>query len=169
MARSQAPRRAVSRIVGVQHHPRFRNTSQRPGLSVDWVLAQFGRRRGEAEQAYRSFVQEGMGGASLWDEVKGQSLLGDPAYIGRLMKYVRRAQQIKEYPRAQRYLHRPSLGQLFAGAGERVGKSRDHRIVQAVLDYGYAQKAVADHLGLHYSTISLIVRRPSTKKSRVKA
>lgn len=139
-----------------------------PGLHVDWVLAQFGRRRGAAEDAYRAFVKAGIGKGSLWDEVKGQSLLGDAAYVKRLRRYLRRAQPIKEYPRAQRFLHRPSLEQLFGRLDRQTGKSRDQRIVQAVFDYGYTQRAVADHLGLHYSTISQIVSRCRSGQLRSK-
>jgi len=57
-----------------------------------------------------------------------------------------------EIPRRQRYLSRPSLEKLFAGI---LGRGRrDALIVRAVHRYGYSQREVADHLGLHYATVS---------------
>ncbi|MCP4252520.1 MAG: helix-turn-helix domain-containing protein, partial [Candidatus Scalindua sp.] len=35
---------------------------------------------------------------------------------------------------------------------------RNIRISEAVYEYGYRQREVADHLGIHYSTISRLLK-----------
>ncbi len=134
-----------------------------PWLSCDWIWEQFGSRRQAAAKRYRAFVRDGIGAPSLWNQVKGQSLLGEESYVKRLAKYLRRTTTVKEFPRAQRYLHRPTLTDLFKGAAARDRQQRNRLIAVAVLEHGYTQTAIADHLGLHYSTVS---RRLSERESR---
>ncbi len=42
-------------------------------------------------------------------------------------------------------------------------KIRNEKMVEAVERYGYSQKAVADHLGLHYSTVSRLITCETAK------
>ncbi len=127
-------------------------------LSTEWILHQFGAVREKAEREYRRFVREGMRGESLWKEVKAQSILGTEGFVERLIDYVRGYEEIPEIPKAQRYLNRPGLGQLLSGrALEDMGK-RNEKIEQAVERYGYTQREVADHLEMHFSSISRILR-----------
>jgi REP-associated tyrosine transposase len=130
-------------------------------LTTDWVLDQFGRRRSEAERRYREFVREGIGGASIHDQVMAQSLLGREKFIERLLGRVRGREKIKEIPRGQRYLARPALDRLLE---VRSGKEKRNRsVAAAVLRHGYTQTDVARRLGLHYSTISRIVENSRNK------
>ncbi len=128
-----------------------------PCLTLHWLWDQFSSRRRVAVRRYQEFVREGMGAPSMWDQVKGQSLLGDDAYVHRLAKYLRQAKPVKEFPRAQRYAERPSLAQMFKDVATLSRRDRDRRIATAVLAHGYAQSAVADRVGLHYSTISRLL------------
>ena len=65
---------------------------------------------------------------------------------------------VREIPKAQRHLGRPTLAEMFAA--ERADPAtRSHRIIEAVERHGYGQKAVADWLGLHCSTVSRLVTR----------
>jgi putative transposase len=45
-------------------------------LTTDWMLGQFSGKRARAETEYRQFVKWGIGGKSIWTEVRGQMLLG---------------------------------------------------------------------------------------------
>jgi transposase len=36
-------------------------------------------------------------------------------------------------------------------------EKRNKKIIEAVEAYGYSQRSVADHLGLHYATISRLI------------
>ena len=130
-------------------------------LSRDWVLGQFDKERREAEQGYRAFVKAGRGAESIWQQVKGQSLLGEEDFVQKLIGYVRGREEIKEIPRSQRYVTRPALPKLLTKKVLNEKGVRDRKIVEAVERYGYAQKAVADFLGMHYSTISRLANRTS--------
>jgi putative transposase len=50
-------------------------------LTTDWVLGQFGGKRGKAEQEYRKFIQWGIGQNRIWTEVRGQALLGEDGFV----------------------------------------------------------------------------------------
>jgi REP element-mobilizing transposase RayT len=129
-----------------------------PWLTVDWVLRQFDTRRDPATRHYRRFVSEGIDRPSIWESVQGQVLLGEEDFIEKLKRYVKGYEEMAEVPRSQRYVSRPKLKKLFDGKLTKA--KRDTSIVQAVHRYGYSQKAVADVLGLHYSTVSRLANRP---------
>ena len=59
---------------------------------------------------------------------------------------------------AQRLAARPSLEELFADIGK-DRRRRNRRIFEAVRSYGYTSTEVAQFLGMHYSTISRILKR----------
>jgi len=130
-----------------------------PCLTTDWILHQFGRVREKAEKLYRKFVREGVRRESLWREVKAQSILGTEGFVERLIDYVRGHEEIPEIPKAQRYLNRPGLEQLFSGRVLQEVEKRNEMIEEAVERYGYTQREVADHLGMHFTSISRIMRR----------
>jgi len=139
-----------------------------PCLTTEWVRSQFGQTRSRADELYRAFVQAGIGAESIWAQVKGQSLLGGEAFLRRLLPYLRGREEVKEFPRSQRYVSRPSLAKLFPARVVKAKARRNRTIAAAVERFGYTQKAVADFLGLHYSTISRLVSGPKRGVSRSK-
>lgn len=139
-----------------------------PCLTTEWVRSQFGQTRSRADELYRAFVQAGIGAESIWAQVKGQSLLGGEAFLRRLRPYLRGREEVKEFPRSQRYVSRPSLAKIFPARVVKANARRNRTIAVAVERFGYTQKAVADFLGLHYSTISRLVSRPKRRVSRSK-
>jgi putative transposase len=128
-----------------------------PSLTTDWVLGQFGASRTEAERRYREFVRNGVGVGRIWKEVRGQSLLGEEGFAEELMGYVKGQRDVREIPRSQRYADRPTLEKIFTAEIVGKKKKRDKNIVDAVERYGYSQREIAEHLGMHYTTISRIV------------
>lgn len=127
-------------------------------LTVDWVLSQFGKNKHQATSHYRRFVGEGLDSPSLWEGVHAQVLLGDEKFVEKLKRYVNSYEEIQEIPRSQRFVSRLKLKELF---DKKLAKAkRDAAIVQAVHDYGYSQREVADVLGLHYATVSRIANKP---------
>ncbi len=129
-----------------------------PCLSTEWILHQFGGVREKAEREYRRFVREGMRGESFWKGVKAQSIVGTEGFVERLIDYVRGHEEIPEIPKAQRYLNRPGLGELLSRGISQDIRKRNKRISEAVERYGYTQREVADHLGMHFTSISRIMR-----------
>jgi REP element-mobilizing transposase RayT len=130
-------------------------------LTTDWVLGQFGAQRAAAEQRYREFVRDGLGKPGIHESVVAQSLLGTEKFVQRLLGRVRGREKLKEIPKRQRYIGRPSLSRLFDGVEPK--DKRNRAIAEAVLRHGYSQTEVARHLGLHYSTASRIVENSRNK------
>jgi REP element-mobilizing transposase RayT len=161
------------RAKGVEVPERWRWSSYRatagierahPCLTVAWVLGQFGSKKRGAEKRYRAFVMDGMGGRRIWDDVRGQSILGDGDFVNRLVDYARGYEEVREIPKIQRYLNRPSLVEIFKIVrGEK--RRRDRGIEDAVKRWGYSEREVADYLRLHYSTLSRLIRREGDSKT----
>ena len=133
-------------------------TKPHPCLTIDWVLGQFSGKRGKAEQEYRRFVQSGIGQQTIWTEVRGQSLLGEDNFVDSLVDHLKKHKDIPEIPRSHRYAHRPSLEKLLGVEMRMNLRKRREAVIKAVEQYGYRQQEIASHLGLHYSSVSRIVK-----------
>lgn len=127
-------------------------------LMRKWVLMQFDFRVENAEQAYRQFVKEGMDQESIWKDVKAQSLLGREEFINDIAPYLNNYKDIVDIPRRQRHINRPDLSNIFAKDICQGTDKRNEKIAEAVYEYAYKQKEVADYLGMHFSSISRILR-----------
>jgi putative transposase len=137
-------------------------------LVKETVLGYFGRDGRQAREAYQRFVRRGVGEKSPLEDVRGQCLLGGEAFVGRHLRHIQGAGEDREISRTQRTVGRPSLEDLFSQADT---KPRRYRvIVEAHLEHGYTQQAIAQHLGIHYSTVSRVLRkaREASKKSNFK-
>jgi REP-associated tyrosine transposase len=139
-----------------------------PCLTPVEILGKWGTKRAEARKAYREFVWEGIGQGSVWCQVQGQSLLGGADFVDRLIGYVRGYEKVKEIPREQRRLGRPSLTDLLRNTSLAERGRRNQGIREAVKRHGYSQREVADHLGMHYSTISRLVNERGGGMSKSK-
>jgi putative transposase len=126
-------------------------------LTTSWLLAQFSSRRKKAFKLYAQFVNEGIAHESPWRDLKGQIFLGDSAFVGEITSSVMEAS--KEVPRNQRYVHRPDLATLFPSEALITKDTRDKLMAEAHLSHGYTLKEIADHLHLHYATVSRAVKR----------
>jgi REP element-mobilizing transposase RayT len=133
-------------------------TKPHPCLTTDWVLGQFSRKRGKAEQEYRQFVHWGIGQKSIWAEVRGQSLLGEETFMDRLTDHLKKHKDIPEIPRSQRYATRPALANLLPDGIVEDQKRLMRRLSEAVEQHGYRQSELARQVGVHYSTISRWLR-----------
>jgi putative transposase len=65
---------------------------------------------------------------------------------------------LTEIPRVQRWAHRAGLKSLFSARVRRDKCSRDAAMRRACLEYGYTMAAVAREAGIHYSTVSKIIK-----------
>lgn len=121
-------------------------------LMVDWILGLFSSKKGEAQKRYRQFVREGIHQGSPWEELQAQVLLGKERFIDKFKDLLSDKEQVKEIPRPQRYVSRPGLSKIFQ---EGETKSRRNRHIHtAHVKYGYTLKDIADHLRIHYTTVS---------------
>ncbi len=134
--------------VGMKKPPEY--------LTIDWILGLFHSNKSEAQKHYRRFVRSGIGLKSIWEELHGQILLGKEAFIDSHSNLLHDTQPVKEIPRIQRYLNRPKLSNLFSKAMDKT--DRNKQIHRAHIQHGYTLKEIADHLGIHYTTASKIIK-----------
>jgi len=125
-------------------------------LTTSWILAQFHRSPRRAIELYREFVKQGRG-VDAWAELRGGILLGSDEFVDKLKPLLSDYEALKEVPRRERLATRPSLDELFSKVRDK--KARDRQIHAATCVHEYTLQAVADFLGLHYSTISMIAKR----------
>lgn len=121
-------------------------------LSVDWLLAAFGSRRGAARQAYREFVRAGRGQPSPWGDLRQQIYLGDERFIEKMQARLNDEAPLDDIPATQRRAPAKPL-EHYA----RAHRNRNEAISAAYLSGGYSMKAIGEHFGLHYSMVSRIV------------
>jgi len=128
-------------------------------LTIDWILSQFSVERVEAMCAYRRFVGQGRG-AGVWEELRAGSLLGSDGFIEQMKPRLAEAPLDPNTLRRERDAARPSLEELFLGVTDRL--TRNRRIRDAVRNHHYTLQEVGNHVGLHFSTISVIAKRIAT-------
>lgn len=125
-----------------------------PCLTTDWVLGQFSGKRGKAEAEYRQFVTWGIGEKTIWNEVRGQALLGEDDFVDALTGHLKKHKDIPDIPRNQRYSTRPALTMLLPDSIINNKQKLKKKLMEAVEKYGYHQSQLARHLSVHRSTVS---------------
>jgi putative transposase len=124
-------------------------------LTADWILAHFGKKRKTAQKHYREFVRAGESKEKPWDHLRGQIYLGDDQFVLAMKSLVQESDTLTEVPRIQRYADRPELKKLFRETGR---DDRNRAIVAAHVRYGYTLSEIGRHLGIHYTTVSKIIK-----------
>jgi CRP-like cAMP-binding protein len=84
--------------------------------------------------------------------------LGEDGFVDKLADHLKKRKDIPEIPRSQRYAHRPSLEKLLSVEVRMSLRKRRGAIIKAVEQYGYRRQEIAAYLGLHYSSVSRIVK-----------
>ncbi len=125
-------------------------------LTTDWILGLFHPKKRDAQKLYRKFVRAGIGLQSPWEELRGQILLGEEGFVDAHKDLLHDKKTVKEVPRNQRYVNRPTLSVLLTKGATK--SQRDQAIHRAYIQHGYTMKAIADHLGIHYTTVSKVIK-----------
>jgi len=129
-----------------------------PCLVTNWVLSQFGSKRKTAQASYRRFIRDGIGAGSIWKSARARSVLGEETFIKSLSEYVKGRKHIPEIAKSQRFMNKPQLEDIFRPEVLGDKRKRDKGIGRAVFEHGYTQREVADHLGIHFTSVSRILR-----------
>lgn len=137
-------------MVGLDTPPRW--------LATDALLAAFGPDRGQAVPRYAQFVAEGVKAPALWDKLQGQVYLGDAAFVQRMLAKVEKAPDL-QVPQAQRRAPPEPLAAIAARHTD-----RDAAIVAAHARGHYSYTEIAEHFGLHFTTVGRIVRRAKSRR-----
>lgn len=121
-------------------------------LQTDWVLAQFGRQRASAIRQYVEFVHEGARLPSVWTQLQGQIYLGSEAFVKKMQGQIEQKPALDEIPRAQRR----ALTQALADFERHY--ARKEAMARAYLSGQHTMLAIAEYFGVHYSTVSRMVK-----------
>jgi len=133
-------------------------------LTCDWILSQFGSSRLEARKTYREFVYDGMKiSVSPWKALKGGIVLGSDKFVAEVRDQVSDEEETAEIPKIQRLVGRPALEKVLGDCTASSKNKRNSAVAVAHIQYGYSLKEIADHLGIHYSSVSRIVKIQSDK------
>ena len=122
-------------------------------LQTDWILAQFGRQRVSAIRKYVAFVHEGARLPSVWTQLQGQIYLGSAGFVKKMQAQIEKKPALDEIPRAQRR----ALTQSLADFERRY--DRNEAIAHAYLSGQHTMASIAVHFGVHYTTVSRLVKR----------
>ena len=129
-------------------------------ITTDWILGLFSRNKREAQKLYCKFVKSGIVDISPWKDLQGQILLGKEEFLERHRDSLIGKEKIKEIPRSQRLLNRPQLAEIFSNSKP---NRRNELIYTAHVQYGYKLKEIAEHLGIHYTTVSRVIKNAGEK------
>ncbi len=127
-----------------------------PGLNTTWLLGQFAKTTKVARQRYAAFVRDGAGQPAPWRSMQGQVLLGSPAFVEQVALHLHAREHETEIPKRQRRVHRPALKGILAGVKSKAERNR--AMACAYLEHGYTLTEIAREVGLHYATISRLIK-----------
>jgi len=124
-------------------------------LEPDYLLSQFGASREVAVEGYINFVREGVGLAPIWGALKRQVFLGDDAFVSAVQVHLDKQRGgFDEIPKLQRRAMAKPLKWY-----EENSESRNQAIVSAYASGDYSMKQVSDWFGVHYSTVSRVIKK----------
>ena len=124
-------------------------------LTTDWILSQFDNKQ-KASSLYQAFVLSGIKAESPLKAVKGQLFLGQENFIDKIKHLMSVTENLREITKKQRYVTRLSLNEILKYQDK---KSRDQAMYKACLQYGYTLKDIAEYIGVHYTTVSRVIKR----------
>ncbi len=125
-------------------------------LKSDFILSHFSENIVTARRLYKEFVYSGFD-AKPPQPIRGVILGGD-GFLNKIEQYLERNRKIEDIPRKERFCDRPLLEDIFSKREDiHIKEDRNRKIRVASNQYGYSQVEIANHLGLHSSTISVII------------
>lgn len=143
-----------------------------PGwLTVSWILSRFAAEESSALEGYRRFVAAGLREKGRLEERSGL-WIGSERYGERLKGLLGAKAEVREHPRRQRRPARRGLAEYLSPEACASRDARNEAIYRAYSEGGFSQRQIGDCLGMHYVTVSCIVRarererRDSTPRQR---
>lgn len=119
-----------------------------PGVSCEWLWAQFGKRQKKVFERYQEYVKQGVKLEAPWGQVQRQILLGSAEFVKEMQGKMTMSAKVKPKP------VRPTLKKIFARVKDKA--ARNEAIRRANREYLYRLHEIGDFIGLHLSTVSKI-------------
>jgi putative transposase len=127
-------------------------------LNTEWILAAFAKRKSVAIEKYKQFVAQGKGQLSPWVMLRKQMYLGSDQFVEEMQALIDGDKELSEIPSSQR---RPAPKPL--AKYKNASEDRNTAIISAYQSGGYTLKEIGDYFGLHYSSVSGIIRNHKSK------
>lgn len=127
-------------------------------LNTEWLLAAFAKRKSVAIERYKEFVAAGKSQPSPWALLRNQIYLGSEPFVEKMKSLIDGEKELSEVPSSQR---RPLPKAL--SSYEAASKDRNDAIIKSYRGGGYTLKEIGDYFGLHYSTVSGIIKNHKSK------
>ena len=118
-------------------------------LAIDGLLLQFGTSRSQAEDRYARFVLAGIHAEAPWSGLRDQIYLGDEAFVDQMKSQIEPDRDDLEIPKTQRRRCTMDLTEIAE-----VHKDRKAAMRAAYQSGSYTLRQIAEHFGVHYSTVS---------------
>ncbi len=128
-------------------------------LNTEWLLSNFSKTRKIAIERYKDFVSKGKNLSSPWENLKNQIFLGDEEFVEEMLCKLKLDQELSEIPSTQRRALPKPLGHY-----SRKYQERNKGIIAAYRSGGYSMKEIGDHFGVHYSSVSKIIKADENSK-----
>ena len=122
-------------------------------LSVDLVLNRFGVAKSSAQRRYIAFVKAGIGLPTIWGNLRQQIFLGTDQFVEQMQLSISSSGSLSEVPRAQRHPPARSLD-----AYTNTHSTAAQAMIAAYHSGNYSLAAIGRHFGVHYSTVSRLVK-----------
>jgi putative transposase len=123
-------------------------------LCIDKILCLFSEDVSAAIQKYREFVADGIMSKSPWCDLKKQIYLGSDEFINEMLKKIDPQMNLIDIPKTQYETERYALKEI-----EQKASTRNERIQVAYKSGQFSLKEIGDYFGLHYSSVSKIVKK----------
>lgn len=133
-------------------------------LTTEVLLGEFGKGRSQIRRKYQQFVEEGMGGESIWKDLKGQIYLGDDDFIEQMRGKLGERDEDVNIPLVQQRVPVPMLREI----GRRHA-TRDQGIRAAYATGAYSYQEIAKHFEVHFTTVGRIVRSSTQRQGALRA
>jgi len=124
-----------------------------PWLTTDVLLAEFGRSQTLARRKYQEFVEDGLGKESIWKDLKGQIYLGADGFVEQMRGKLRGREEDVNIPQVQQRKPAPAVEEF-----RHQYSDRDEGIRAAHKTEAYSYQQIANHFGVHFTTVGRIVR-----------
>lgn len=125
-----------------------------PFFDVAWTWERFGGRPAMAQRRYQRFVAEWVGQPGPWEQMRGQLYLGDDKLVAKHQT----GRALRDIARQYTQAVRPRLPALLPQK-----HTSKQALAEAYRTHGFQMREIANHVGLHYSTVSRQIRQEEEK------
>lgn len=123
-------------------------------LNTGLILNHFGSTTALARNGFFEFVKLGMKQRQIWDNLRNQIYLGEKGFIESVHLQSGLVGEVPEVPRIQTRRTGLSIRDYQVQSA-----NRNEAIAKAYQSGGYTQKELSDYFGIHYSTVSKILKQ----------